>query len=256
MTEQIQAAQNQFGANAEKYARSAVFASGESLADMVRLVQPKTDWDVLDVATGGGHCAFAFAPLVNKVFATDITSLMLTAAQKVADERRLANIVFEHADAESLPYPDARFDLVTCRIAAHHFSDPGQGVREMTRVCKPGGVVAIIDGIVPSERRVADEINEWETIRDPSHVSLLSVNGWASLFCAANLDASHIDTFLMTLDFGDYIHRAGCDVESTAKVRHGLVEGSREMRDWLNPRQVGESLEFSWRQILIIGRKI
>ncbi|HEY3288586.1 MAG TPA: methyltransferase domain-containing protein [Anaerolineae bacterium] len=255
MTDQKQAVQNQFGANAEKYARSAVFAQGESLSEMIEFIRPQKGWEVLDVATGGGHCAFAIAPLVKQVVATDITTLMLSAAKQVADERQLANIAFEYADAETLPYPDGRFDLVTCRIAAHHFSDPSQAVREMARVCKPGGVVAVIDGIAPAERAVADELNAWETIRDPSHVNLLSLNAWASLFCAANLEASRIDTFLMTLDFDDYVLRAGCSAASIARIRDGLINGSPQMRGWLNPRPVGERLEFSWHQILIIGRK-
>jgi ubiquinone/menaquinone biosynthesis C-methylase UbiE len=255
MTEQKQTVQNQFGANAEKYAHSTLFAQGESLAEMVRLVQPQPGWDVLDVATGGGHCAFAFAPLVRQVIATDITHPMLNAAHTVATERCLNNIVFEPADAEALPYPDGRFDLVTCRIAAHHFGDAGQAVREMSRVCKPGGRVAVIDGIAPSERAAADEINEWETWRDPSHVALLTINGWSSLFCAANLEALHIGTSEMVLDFEDHMRRAGCDAATSSKIRRGLLGGSQSMRVWLMARDVDGRLTLSWRLILIIGRK-
>ncbi len=255
VSDQKQTVQNQFGANAEHYARSAVFAGGESLADMVRLVRPRTEWDMLDVATGGGHCAFAFAPLVRQVTATDITEPMLQAAARGAAERGLSNIRLEKADAEALPYGAGRFDLVTCRIAAHHFSDAGQAVREMSRVCRPGGLVAVIDGIAPPVRAAADEINAWETWRDPSHVALLTVNGWSSLFCAAELEAFHIDTYELELDFDDHMQRAGCDALTTLRMREGLLHGSPAMRDWLKPHQVGDKIALIWSMILIIGRK-
>lgn len=79
------------------------------------------------------------------VTATDVTAEMLVAAKRVAEERGMSNISFEPADAEARPYDDATFDWVTCRLAAHHFSDVGQGVREMARVTKQGGRVAVID---------------------------------------------------------------------------------------------------------------
>ena len=255
MSNQKQTVQTQFGANAENYARSAVFARSESLTAMVNLVQPQPSWEALDVATGGGHCAFAFAPLVKHITATDITEPMLRAAERVAQERGLNNIAFEQADAEALNYPTGRFDLVTCRIAAHHFSDAGQAVREMARVCKPGGLVAVIDGIAPSERAAADEINAWETARDPSHVALLTVNGWSSLFCAANLEAEHIGKHLMELDFDDHMRRAGVEAQTAAQLRSRLLAGSPAMRDWLKPRHNGVKLAFDWPLIVIIGRK-
>jgi ubiquinone/menaquinone biosynthesis C-methylase UbiE len=255
VSEQKQTVQTQFGANAENYARSAVFARSESLTEMIEVVHAQPTWEALDVATGGGHCAFAFAPLVKHVIATDITVPMLRAAERVAQERGLSNIRFEQADAESLNYPDGCFDLVTCRIAAHHFGDVGQSVREMARVCKPGGLVAVIDGIAPSERAAADEINAWEIARDPSHVALLTINGWSSLFCAANLDGVHLSKHLMELDFDDHMGRAGVDAQTAEQLRARLLTGSPVMRDWLKPRQKDGRLTFDWPLLVIVGRK-
>jgi ubiquinone/menaquinone biosynthesis C-methylase UbiE len=255
IVDQKETVQVQFGANAEKYARSTVFAAGESLTELIQVVQPQPAWQVLDIATGGGHCAFTLAPLVEHVTATDITDAMLKAAAQVALERGLNNISFEHADAEALPYPDNQFDLVTCRIAPHHFSDVGQSVREMARVCKPGGLVAVIDGIAPAQRAAADEINAWEILRDPSHVALLTVNGWSSLFCAADLDAVHISTSVMLLDFDDHMRRASVDAPTAQRLRHQLLNGSPGMREWLMPHVEDGKIAFSWRLILIIGSK-
>jgi ubiquinone/menaquinone biosynthesis C-methylase UbiE len=70
--------QQQFGANADKYAMSAVHARGESLARLVELTQPHSDWATLDVSTGAGHTALTFAPHVARVIAVDLTHEMLT----------------------------------------------------------------------------------------------------------------------------------------------------------------------------------
>ena len=86
-------------------------------------MQPKPSWQALDVATGAGHTAAAFAPHVTRVIASDLTAEMLVEAAKLAKGKGLANMETAPADAEALPFEDARFDLVTCRIAPHHFPD-------------------------------------------------------------------------------------------------------------------------------------
>src|SRR5690242_18432848 len=113
--------QKQFGAHAAAYATSRPHAQGASLKRLVELTQPQPNWQVLDVATAAGHTAYAFAPHVAHVTATDITPEMLPVAAKLAAERGITNVTLEIADAEALPYADSSFDLVTCRIAPHHF---------------------------------------------------------------------------------------------------------------------------------------
>ena len=111
----------QFGAHAAAYATSAVHAKGASLARLVELVQPQADWQVLDVASAAGHTAFAFAPHVDQVISTDLTPEMIPVASALAAEKGIDNVSFETADAEDLPFEAGQFDLVTCRIAPHHF---------------------------------------------------------------------------------------------------------------------------------------
>ena len=132
--------QHQFGANAANYSTSAVHAKGASLARLVNLVKPGKDWIVLDIATGAGHTAAAFAPHVAKVIASDLTPEMLEEAHKLAKAKGLANMETATADAEQLPFGDRSFDLVTCRIAPHHFPDVAAFVAESWRVLKSGGI--------------------------------------------------------------------------------------------------------------------
>src|SRR5688572_5469936 len=110
-TTQKSLVQSQFGANAENYAKSRIHAEGESLHRLVELIRPQANWQMLDVATGAGHTAMAFAPHVAHVTATDLTPRMLEVAAGLAQKRGLGNITFKESAAESLPFADASFDL-------------------------------------------------------------------------------------------------------------------------------------------------
>src|ERR671939_248236 len=112
--------QEQFGATAAHYLTSKPHATGKSLERLVELVKPEASWRVLDIATGAGHTAYAFAPHVARVWATDITEEMLALVRTEIDKRNLANMRVAYAKAESLPFEDESFDLVTSRIAPHH----------------------------------------------------------------------------------------------------------------------------------------
>lgn len=154
--------QQQFGANADKYATSAVHARGESLARLVELTHPQPDWLVLDVSTGAGHTALAFAPRVVRVIAVDLTPEMLETARRLANERGITNIEFKPADAHALPFDDNTFDLVTNRIALHHYTDARQAIAEMARVLKPNGILGFTDNTVPPNKQLGGYINHFE----------------------------------------------------------------------------------------------
>ena len=117
--------QDQFGKNAAHYLTSKTHAQGKSLERLVTLTAPQASWRMLDVATGGGHVAYTFASHVARVWATDVTQEMLDQVKAEAARRGLANVRVAFAKAEALPFEDESFDLVTCRIAPHHFEfDP------------------------------------------------------------------------------------------------------------------------------------
>ena len=106
-----QKVQQQFGANAAAYATSPVHAKGYSLTRLVELTQPQAEWQALDVATAAGHTAFAIAPHVAQVTATDLTPEMLTVAAGLAAEKELSNVRFEPAEEEA-PLREARLRAV------------------------------------------------------------------------------------------------------------------------------------------------
>jgi SAM-dependent methyltransferase len=123
------------------------------------------------------------------------------------------------ADADALGFADGSFDLVTCRIAPHHFPDPAAFVHEAARVLRARGVFALVDNIVPADPEAARWYNHWERRRDPSHVRCLSLAEWADLAGAAGLEVEATEAADKQIGF-----EAWCDNLSVpAAVRADLL---------------------------------
>src|ERR1700682_2839586 len=169
--------QEQFGATAAHYLTSQTHATGKSLERLLELVPAQPGWRALDVATGAGHTTYAFAPHVARVWATDITEEMLALVRDEIEKRKLTNVRIAYAKAESLPFEDESFDLVTCRIAPHHFDSIPEFLTEVHRVLKPGRLFALVDNVVPAGS-VGDYVNAFERLRDPSHLRAWTIEEW------------------------------------------------------------------------------
>ena len=245
----------QFGAHAENYVTSPDHAKGDSLDRLLEVVQPQPAWRVLDVATGGGHTALALAPHVREVVATDLTGEMLAAAERFIRGKGVGNVSFREADATELPFGDAEFDLVTCRIAPHHFPDCAQFVREAARVLRPGGVAAVIDNIVPADLVAARHINALEQLRDPSHVWAYSAADWLGFFHAGGLRLTHTEVFRKVRDFDFWTSRMSVDAKTKDQLRLLLLQAPRPALDVLAPQVVGDQLKFNLMEIFIVALK-
>ncbi len=101
---------------------------------------------VLDVATGPGEPALSIAGLVGtkgRVVGVDVVPAMIDAAGREAGRRGLDNTSFRVASADDLPFDDGSFDAVVSRFGVMFFPSPLEGIREMLRVLRPGGKLAM-----------------------------------------------------------------------------------------------------------------
>jgi SAM-dependent methyltransferase len=108
---------------------------------LVEYAQPRPGMQVLDLASGTGVPAITLASRIGPtghVTALDLSSDLLAIAAERARQRGFTNVSTQQADAQSLPFPDDRFDLATCRFGVMFFSDVERALRDLHRVLKPG----------------------------------------------------------------------------------------------------------------------
>lgn len=255
MDEQQKLVQQRFGPNAEAYAVSRNHAQGKSLQRLVELMQPASNWRTLDVATGAGHTALAFAQLVREAVATDITPQMLAQTEKLASDRGVTNLVTEIADAEQLPFEDASFDAVTCRIAPHHFNNVQKFVKECARVLKAGGLLGIADNIAPEDAADAAYIDNFEILRDPSHVRCLPPSEWKACFANAGLILLHEDRVEKHVTFDEWCAHQKTPANVMAQLREVLLNAPAGVKDHLKPTFIDDVLNFSMVEGVFVCRK-
>ena len=244
--------QEQFGKTAAHYLTSTPHALGKSLERLVTLTAPQKDWRALDIATGGGHVAYTFAPHVARVWATDITQEMLDMVKLEAAKRGLGNIRTTYAKAEQLPFDDGSFDLVTCRIAPHHFDSIPEFLTEAYRVLKPGGVFAVVDNVVPAGS-IGDYVNAFERFRDPSHLRAWTMDEWRAAIKQAGFTLGHEEQIYKKMEFKSWANRY--DDIMKRLLRAMLTEATPAVKEVLEPKGEGDSLTFRLCEGLFIARK-
>jgi ubiquinone/menaquinone biosynthesis C-methylase UbiE len=244
--------QEQFGKTAAHYLTSKPHAKGKSLERLVELTSPQKNWRMLDVATGGGHVAYTFAPHVGRVWATDITQEMLDQVTAEAAKRGLDNVRTTYAKAEALPFEDDSFDLVSCRIAPHHFDSIPKFLSEVHRVLKPGAILALVDNVVPAGS-VGDYINAFERLRDPSHLRAWTMAEWRDALKAAALAIGHEEQIYKQMEFKSWAQRY--DDTMKALLRAMLTQVTSQVKEVLDPQGGDGDFTFRLCEGLFIARK-
>lgn len=254
--EKLRLAQNNFGAAAANYVTSKVHASGPDLAWLVEAAALTGTERVLDVATGGGHTAFALAPYAAEVVALDLTRPMLEVAQKEASARGITNIHYLEGDAQDLPCEDESFDVVACRYAAHHFPRARQATLEWARVLKPGGKLLLIDSTSPEEPEADTLLHEIEVLRDPSHVRNHRISEWRSMLNEAGLTVHTAREESIFLDIPSWTQRIRTPSEAVATIEQLMRDASPSARARLRIVENDGVPGFTLPLALIVALKI
>jgi ubiquinone/menaquinone biosynthesis C-methylase UbiE len=178
---------DQFTRQATVFSTAPAITDEDALRMIIEAARPAPGDRLLDVACGPGLIVCAFAPYVREATGIDMTPAMLERARKVAADKGLANIVWQHGDVHSLPYDDASFTIVTTRFSFHHFLDPVAVLQEMVRVCARGGRIVVVDDYASEDPAKAAAFNQLEKLRDPSHSRCLTLSELTGLFGTAGL---------------------------------------------------------------------
>lgn len=198
----------QFAGSGDAYVRSVGHRLGKDLPRLLELAELSPETHALDLATGGGHTAVALAPLVDRIVAADFTPHMLVQSRTNFGSSGLQGQGFVATDAEDLSFADAIFDLVTCRIAPHHFPNVERAVGEVSRVLRPGGLFLLIDSLAPADPVLDGFINTLEKRRDPSHVRSYTLAEWQGFLERAGLIVEHTEIIEKRHQFADWTARS------------------------------------------------
>jgi SAM-dependent methyltransferase len=173
--------------------QAAIFAAGPELHGdavlslIVDAAAPRPSDTAIDLACGPGSVVCALAESVAHATGLDTTPAMLDQARTLASRKNLDNVSWLNGDVYAVPCEAGSFDIVTCRFAIHHFTDPSAAFAEMVRLAKPGGRIVVCDGVASSDPFKAAAFNAMEHWRDPSTVEFRTEAYLRKLFGDAGL---------------------------------------------------------------------
>jgi ubiquinone/menaquinone biosynthesis C-methylase UbiE len=206
---------------------------------------------VLDVACGGGIVVCGFARVVEHATGIDLTPAMLDRARRLQEEQGLTNVTWQLGDVLPLPFPDASFSIVTSRFAFHHFLDPFAVLGEMTRVCRPGGKVAVVDSAPPPDK--ADAFNAMEKLRDPSHVRAMPLAELRSLFTRHGLPEPRHTPYRLASDLEGLLARSFPNPGDDDKIRALFRRSAEDDSLGINARREGDLIVFGYPVAILVS---
>jgi ubiquinone/menaquinone biosynthesis C-methylase UbiE len=210
---------------------------------------------VLDVACGGGLVVCAFARVVAHVTGIDMTPAMLSRARTLAEDRGLPNVTLDEADVTALPYPDASFTIVLSRFTFHHFPDPLVVLKEMVRVCTPGGMVMVIDVQASADPAKADEFNRMEVLRDPSHVRAMPISELQQLFASAGLPSPRVTAYELRDELENLLGRSFPNPGDADQIRAMFASSIEDDRLGISVRREDQRVLYAYPVSVLAARR-
>ena len=185
---------------AQLYRDSPAHREGEDLDLVVEWAQGAAT--ALDVATGGGHVARRLRDAGINVVSVDPAPGMEP------------DVI---SRGEDLPFAEGSFDVVACRVAAHHFDDVEKAMSEMARVSRDR--VIVVDNLFLDEKA-----EEADRVRDPTHVQNYTEQEWRELFESAGLRIEELRRLMKAIEVEPSLERAGTPATEAELFRELLAD--------------------------------
>jgi ubiquinone/menaquinone biosynthesis C-methylase UbiE len=237
---------DQFSKQAVPFSSAKTIADGKALQLLIETAAAGADDTVLDVACGGGNVVCAFAKVVRHATGIDVTPAMLDRARAMARESGLGNVSWDQGQATALPYADASFSIVLTRFSFHHFIEPLAVLKEMVRVCKPGGRVLVADMHTSAEPAKGAAFNRMEVLRDPSHVRALALDELKALFPAAGLPQARAAFYELRDELDNLLARSFPDPGDDERIREIFIASAADDRLGIPIRLEGKRVHYAY----------
>jgi ubiquinone/menaquinone biosynthesis C-methylase UbiE len=225
---------DQFTRQATPFSTAKTIASEEALRLLIDACGAGPDDTVLDVACGGGLVVCAFAQVVRRAEGIDITPAMLDRARALAAEKGLTNTSWRQGDVTRLPYPDGV-------------------LREMKRVCAPGGRIAVVDTDASADPAKAAEFNRMEVLRDPSHVRAMPGAELIGLFEAASLPRPRRQSYELRDELENLLKRSFPNPGDDDKIRALFRASAVDDRLGIPIRMEGETIHYAYPIAILVA---
>ncbi len=236
-----------FDESAQKYLVSSDHREGDDLEFFRRRFERIVFDRLLDVATGAGHFLSAFN--VREKIACDPSINMLKVARSYYKPDGVVSCV-----AETLPFSSSVFDMVTCRIALHHFRSPAAFFSEAFRVLRDGGLLVLVDSIVD----VDDEyLNAIERLRDETHVRSYRVEEIVGFGSSSGFRLLEFKFIFKRHDFEEWAYRVSFSEGKFEELKKAFLSLPQRVKDELRVEvKDGEVVSYVDKKGMFIFEKI
>ena len=241
----------QFSRQAKVFAEAPELHGEAALALLVEAARPRPTDETLDVACGPGSVVVAMARRARHSIGLDATAAMLAEARRLAETEAMPNVEWRQGDVYALPFESDRFDIVTCRFAFHHLENPAAALREMVRVCKPGGSIVVCDAIASDNPTKAEAFNRMERLRDPSTVEFRPLDALLALFGNSGLPPPATRFFQVPAEREQMVRRsfpAGGDYDGLRRMIDASTDD--DAMD-LGARRCGDTVLFRYPSVIL-----